>query len=167
MSRGIFYFYVRYSTLLHLPPLRFHCVGGRWDRTQVVVVYTSCSIVTQTQLHSHPNIARRPPASTDDPYSQPDTDNLVTPSLTNRSFSPIMKCGILLVRNVNVDYTSVGAQSRQSAGIFLLSSELGLPLPLACSRVCPPPSFLGDRAAHSLAGEGVGGGSQFRRGDRH
>jgi hypothetical protein len=26
-----FYFYVRYSTLLHLPPLRFHCVGGCWD----------------------------------------------------------------------------------------------------------------------------------------
>jgi hypothetical protein len=30
----IFSFYVRYSTLLHLPPLRFHCVGGCWDRTQ-------------------------------------------------------------------------------------------------------------------------------------
>jgi hypothetical protein len=28
-------FYVPYSTLLHLPPpLRFHCVGGCWDRTQ-------------------------------------------------------------------------------------------------------------------------------------
>ncbi len=25
--------YVLYSTLLHLPPLRFHCVGGCWDRT--------------------------------------------------------------------------------------------------------------------------------------
>jgi hypothetical protein len=23
--------YVLYSTLLHLPPLRFHSVGGRWD----------------------------------------------------------------------------------------------------------------------------------------
>jgi hypothetical protein len=30
---GIF-FYVLYSTLLYLPPLRFHCVGGYWDRTQ-------------------------------------------------------------------------------------------------------------------------------------
>ncbi len=30
-----FSFSVRYSTLLHLPPLRFHCVGGGcWDRTQ-------------------------------------------------------------------------------------------------------------------------------------
>ncbi len=27
-------FYARYSTLLHLPPLRFHCVGGCWDRNQ-------------------------------------------------------------------------------------------------------------------------------------
>ncbi len=36
--RGIFedffFFYVRYSTLFHLPPLGFHCVGGCWDRTQ-------------------------------------------------------------------------------------------------------------------------------------
>jgi hypothetical protein len=31
---GIFSFYERYLTLLHLPPLRFHCVGGYWDRTQ-------------------------------------------------------------------------------------------------------------------------------------
>ncbi len=25
---------VLYSTLLHLPPFRFNCVGGCWDRTQ-------------------------------------------------------------------------------------------------------------------------------------
>jgi hypothetical protein len=31
---GGFFFCVLYSTLLHLPPLRFHCVGGCWDRTQ-------------------------------------------------------------------------------------------------------------------------------------
>jgi hypothetical protein len=32
---GFFYvFYTIYSTLLHLPPLRIHCVGGCWDRTQ-------------------------------------------------------------------------------------------------------------------------------------
>ncbi len=30
----IFSSYVLYSTLLHLPPLRFYCVGGYWDRTQ-------------------------------------------------------------------------------------------------------------------------------------
>jgi hypothetical protein len=28
-------FLVHFSTLLHLPPLRFHCVVGCWDRTQV------------------------------------------------------------------------------------------------------------------------------------
>ncbi len=27
-------FYALYSTLLHLPPIRFHCVGGCWNRTQ-------------------------------------------------------------------------------------------------------------------------------------
>jgi hypothetical protein len=34
---GIFWIlfsYVLYSTLLHLPPLKFHCVGGCCDRTQ-------------------------------------------------------------------------------------------------------------------------------------
>jgi hypothetical protein len=27
------FFYVRYLTQLHLPLVRFHCVGGCWDRT--------------------------------------------------------------------------------------------------------------------------------------
>jgi hypothetical protein len=31
---GFFFFLCTLSTLLHLPPLRFHCVGGCWDRTQ-------------------------------------------------------------------------------------------------------------------------------------
>jgi hypothetical protein len=33
---GIFFFFlfVQYSALLHLPPLRFHCADGCWDRTQ-------------------------------------------------------------------------------------------------------------------------------------
>ncbi len=30
----IFSFYALYSTLLHLPPLRFLCIGGCWGRTQ-------------------------------------------------------------------------------------------------------------------------------------
>ncbi len=30
----LFIFYVLYSALLHLPALRFHCVGGCWDRIQ-------------------------------------------------------------------------------------------------------------------------------------
>ncbi len=32
LTGGFSFFYARYSTLLHLPPLRFHWVGGRWDR---------------------------------------------------------------------------------------------------------------------------------------
>ncbi len=32
--RGANNIFVLYSTLLHLPPLRFHCVDGCWDRTQ-------------------------------------------------------------------------------------------------------------------------------------
>ncbi len=32
---GIFFFlFEQYSALLHLPPLRFHCADGCWDRTQ-------------------------------------------------------------------------------------------------------------------------------------
>ena len=27
-------FYCRYSALLHLPPFKFYCVGGCWERTQ-------------------------------------------------------------------------------------------------------------------------------------
>jgi hypothetical protein len=57
------------------------------------------------------------------------------------------------------------AQSRQSAKLFLQSSELGLPQPITRRRVCPLPSVLGG-GAHSLAREVVGE-SQFRRGDIH
>ncbi len=32
--RDFLIFFVLYSTLLHMPPLRFHCADGRWDRTQ-------------------------------------------------------------------------------------------------------------------------------------
>jgi hypothetical protein len=32
--RVFFSFSVRYSTLLHLPPLKFHCVGQCWYRTE-------------------------------------------------------------------------------------------------------------------------------------
>jgi hypothetical protein len=39
LNRGIFWIFfmcvpVLYSTLLYLPSVRFHCVGGCWDRTQ-------------------------------------------------------------------------------------------------------------------------------------
>ncbi len=47
------------------------------------------------------------------------------------------------------------AQSKQSAKLFLQSSELGLPQPLTPWRVCPctPPPVMGG-GAHSLAREG-------------
>jgi hypothetical protein len=28
------FFFILYSALFHLPPLRFHCADGCWDRTQ-------------------------------------------------------------------------------------------------------------------------------------
>ncbi len=59
---------------------------------------------------------------------------------------------------------SSGPQSRQSAKLFLQSSELGLPQPLSRRRLCPPFDSAGE--AHSLAREGAGK-SQFRRGDIH
>jgi len=43
---AFFSFYVRYSTLLNLPPLRFHCVGGCWDRIQDSCDYgTGCQVL--------------------------------------------------------------------------------------------------------------------------
>jgi hypothetical protein len=48
LKRGIYLdisFLCTYSTLGHLPPLRFHCVGGCWDRTQPV-----CSTVGDLDL---------------------------------------------------------------------------------------------------------------------
>jgi hypothetical protein len=61
-----------------------------------------------------------------------------------------------------VDLGSIwaGPQSRQSAKLFLQSSEMGHPQPPTRRRVCPPP--FGSGGAHSLAGEGLGE-SQFRR----
>jgi hypothetical protein len=46
------------------------------------------------------------------------------------------------------------AQSRQSARLFLQTSELGLPCLLNRRRVCPPPSFGLGGETHSPAGEG-------------
>jgi hypothetical protein len=56
-------------------------------------------------------------------------------------------------------------QSRQSAKRFLKSSELGLPQPLTCRRVCPPPYGLG--GGHICWREKGLGESQFRREDIH
>jgi hypothetical protein len=56
-------------------------------------------------------------------------------------------------------------QSRQSAKRFLKSSDLGLPQPLTCRRMCPPTLWSGGEG--TLAGERRGGESQFRREDIH
>ncbi len=49
-----FFLYVWYSTLLHLPPLRFHCVGGCWDRTQDIcdndIAWLSDALTTRLDL---------------------------------------------------------------------------------------------------------------------
>ncbi len=48
------FFYVRYSTLLHLPPLRFHCVGGCWDRTRTVATTALAVGRSNHSAKSHP-----------------------------------------------------------------------------------------------------------------
>jgi hypothetical protein len=54
---SFFFFYVGYSTLPHLPPLRFHCVGGRWDRTQDSCDYViGCQTLEPHSARSHPQM---------------------------------------------------------------------------------------------------------------
>jgi hypothetical protein len=62
-------------------------------------------------------------------------------------------------------YSTVKPQSRQSTKLSLQSSELGHTL--TRMRVCFPLPFGSGGRAYSLAGEGMGGGSQFQRGDGH
>jgi hypothetical protein len=58
-------------------------------------------------------------------------------------------------------------QSRQSARLFLQSSELGPPpQPSHPQASVSPPVWFRGGGTHSLGGEGVGG-SHFGRGDRH
>jgi hypothetical protein len=54
INRGIIwiFFFVLYSTLLHLPLLRFYCVGGCWDRT----VATSALAVRRSNQLARSNI---------------------------------------------------------------------------------------------------------------
>jgi hypothetical protein len=49
------FFHVQYSTLLHLPPLRFHCVGGCCYQTHAglkisLVISTAASRVLETKF---------------------------------------------------------------------------------------------------------------------
>ncbi len=43
-----------YSTLLHLPPLRIHCVEGCWDRTQAVAdaLTTRLDLILEIRQHT-------------------------------------------------------------------------------------------------------------------
>ncbi len=47
---GFFIFFVLYSALLHLPPLRFHCAGGCWDRTKNRWHWQSDALTTRLDL---------------------------------------------------------------------------------------------------------------------
>jgi hypothetical protein len=50
------FFSVLYSTLLHLPSLRFHCVGGRRDRRTVATIrhWLSDALTSNHSTKSHP-----------------------------------------------------------------------------------------------------------------
>jgi hypothetical protein len=65
LNRGIFLiFSYRYSTLLHLPPLRFCCVRGCWDRTQDCLRFQHRQPdAPNHSARSHPHSARSHPHS--------------------------------------------------------------------------------------------------------
>jgi hypothetical protein len=51
----LFYPYILYSTLLHMPPLRFHCGDGCWDRTRRTVATGALAVRRSNHLaRSHP-----------------------------------------------------------------------------------------------------------------
>jgi hypothetical protein len=63
-------FHVRYSTLLHLPPLRFHCVGGWRSKTRLLQLrhwqsdaLTTRLVLSHNSARSHPLSARSHPQS--------------------------------------------------------------------------------------------------------
>ncbi len=90
---------------------------------------------------------------------------LRTPCFSMNTASHLKAVGRQLLRNIYWrQRDKVGSappvkycrpQSRQSAKLFLLSSELGLPQPLTRRRVCPPHLWFGGRV--TLAGERGGG----------
>jgi hypothetical protein len=67
------------------------------------------------------------------------------------------------VSNLSMIKIKMFTQSRQSARLFLQSSELGPPLPQA--NLFPPLWFRGDM--HSLGGRGWGGGINILEDERH
>ncbi len=52
--QGDFFLYILYSTLLHLMPLRFHCVGGCW--IEPTTVATLALAARFSRARSHPQV---------------------------------------------------------------------------------------------------------------
>jgi len=46
----LFCLFVLYSALLHLPPLKFNCADGCWDRTTGLVYWQSDALTTRLDL---------------------------------------------------------------------------------------------------------------------
>jgi hypothetical protein len=58
--------YVLNSTLRHLPPLTFHCVGGCWDQPRTVATLALAVRCANHLAGSHPHSARsHPPTQLD------------------------------------------------------------------------------------------------------
>jgi hypothetical protein len=76
---GIFSFsFVLYSALLHLPPLRFHCSDGCWDRTQDRCNWQSDALTTRLDLIQNSISVSKPP-SLCSPFCSPPPPPLATP----------------------------------------------------------------------------------------
>ncbi len=54
MLTGARFFILLYSTLLHLPPFRLHCVVGCWDRTQDCCDFSIAVRLFNHSARSHP-----------------------------------------------------------------------------------------------------------------
>ncbi len=101
-----FLFYVRYTALLHLLLLSFHCVGGYWYRIQNSVDYGSTALAVRRSNHS----ARSHP-----PYALIESDEnmrecILLSSLTLRSSSVAVKKSSLSSRGCS-DTLQHGHQS--------------------------------------------------------
>ncbi len=91
-------FFILYSTLLHLPPLRFHCADGCWDRTQDRSNYSALAVrhALTTRLDRIRILGRNWDKSFPPCYSQ-------SPLLTDFTPPPpLKKIGLKLVCNVNI-----------------------------------------------------------------
>jgi hypothetical protein len=54
-----------YSALLYMPLLRFHCVGGCWDRTQAVATLALAVRISNHSAGSHPHSSKTHPLQLD------------------------------------------------------------------------------------------------------